>query len=63
MKQLELMAWGYSFILSVVMFLCGLFIILNAGVIIATIGALMIVYSVIDIIDDVICLRNIKDLL
>ena len=63
MKQLEIIAWGYSLILSIVMFLCGLFIILNSGVIIVTIGIIMIVYSIIDIIDNVICLKNIKDLL
>lgn len=63
MKQLELRAWGYSFILSVIMFVCGLFVILNAGAIISIVGAIMIFYSVIDIIDDIICLRNIKDLL
>ena len=63
MKQLELPAWGYSIILSFVMFLCGLFVILNAGVIIKIIGIIMIIYSVIDIIADIICLKNIRDLL
>lgn len=63
MRQLELRVWGYSFILSLVMFLCGLFILLNSGAIIASIGIIMIVYSVIDIIDDIICIKNINDLL
>ena len=63
MRQLELRIWGYSFLLSLIMFICGLFIILNSGAIIATIGVIMIIYSVIDIIDDIICLKNINDLL
>ena len=63
MRQLELRVWGYSFLLSLVMFICGLFIILNSGALIATIGVLMIIYSVIDIIDDIICIKNINDLL
>ena len=63
MRQLELRIWGYSFLLSFIMFICGLFIILNSGAIIATIGVIMIIYSVIDIIDDIICLKNINDLL
>ena len=63
MKQLEVRVWGYSLILSIGMFICGLFVLLNSGVLISVIGALMIVYSVIDIIDDIICLKNIKEIL
>ena len=63
MRQLELRAWGYSFLLSCIMFICGLLIILNSGALIATIGIIMIVYSIVDIIDDIICIKNINDLL
>ena len=63
MRQLELNVWGYSFLLSLIMFICGLFIILNPGAIITTIGVIMMIYSVIDIIDDIICIKNINDLL
>ena len=44
------------------MFGCGLFIALNSGTIIVTIGIVMIVYSIIDIIEDIICMINIKEL-
>lgn len=56
-------AWIYSLILAVVMFACGLYIILNSGAILATIGIIMIIYSLIDIIEDIICLVYIKEIL
>ncbi len=55
-------AWVYSLILAIVMFACGLFIALNSGSVVITIGIMMIVYSVIDIIEDVIFMRNVKDI-
>lgn len=63
MKEVGVRLWIHSLILSIIMFICGLYVILNSGTIIATIGICMIIYSVIDIIEDVICLKNIKDLL
>ena len=62
-KQVESKAWIYSVILSVVMFICGIYIILNEGTIIATVGVIMIIYSIIDIIEDLICIKNIKEIL
>lgn len=62
-KQVESRAWIYSVILSIVMFVCGIYIILNEGTIIATVGIIMIIYSIIDIIEDLICIKNIKEIL
>ena len=61
-KNINNTACVIGMILAVLMFACGLFILLNSGAIIATIGAVMIAYSVIDIIEDIIFMRNIKDL-
>ena len=44
------------------MFICGLYIALNEGTIVITIGILMIVYAVMDIIENLIFLRNVKKL-
>lgn len=63
MKEVGVRLWVHSLILAVIMLICGLYVILNSGTIIATIGVCMIIYSIIDIIEDVICLKNIKDLL
>ena len=46
----------------IIMFICGLYVILNSGAIIVTIGTIMIVYSVIDIIEDVIFMKNVKEI-
>lgn len=62
MKKMEIKIWSYSLILALIMFCCGLYIILNSGTIIATIGIIMIIYSVIDIIEDIICMKNIKEI-
>ncbi len=62
MRDLEVGAWVYSLILAIIMFGCGLYIALNSGTIIITIGIVMIIYSIIDIIEDIICMINIKEL-
>lgn len=63
MKKIEESAWIYGFILAIIMFGCGLYIILNSGAILATIGIVMIVYSIIDIIEDILCIIHIKEIL
>lgn len=54
--------WIYSMILAAIMFVCGLYIILNTGVIISTIGIIMIIYAVLDIIENIIFINNVKKL-
>lgn len=62
-KTIGQKAWIYSLILAIIMFVCGLYIILNSGTILATIGIIMIIYSIIDIIEDIISLVYIKEVL
>lgn len=54
--------WIYTLIISIIMFCCGLYIVLNQGTIVVTVGILMLVYAVMDIIENIIFLRNIKQL-
>lgn len=61
LRQLSNNIWIYSMVLSVIMFIGGLFIALNPGVITTTIGIIMIVYSIIDIAETIIFMRNMKD--
>lgn len=61
-KNMGVSVWSYSMILAIVMFACGLFITLNAGSVIVTIGIMMIIYSVIDIIEDIIFMKNVKEI-
>jgi len=55
--------WFCSFILALIMFICGLYTIINSNAIIVSIGIIMIVYSVIDIIENLIFMKNIKEIL
>lgn len=56
-------AWIYGLILAIIMFICGLYTIINSEAIIVTIGTIMIVYSILDIIENVIYMKNINELL
>ena len=62
LRALKTNIWIYSLILAVVMFLCGLYIILNSGAIIVTIGGIMIAYSIMDIAESLILMKNLKDM-
>lgn len=62
LKTLDLNVWVYTIILAILMFICGLYITLNTGTVIMTIGVAIIVYSVIDIIEDIIFMKNVKEI-
>ncbi len=62
-KRLGSRVWMYGLILAIVMFLCGVYVIVNSGAIVVTIGTIMIIYSVIDIIENIIFMKNIKEIL
>ena len=63
LKAQGLNIWVYTLVISLIMFACGLYVTFNAGAIITTIGILMITSSVLDIIEDLIFMRNVKELL
>lgn len=62
LKKIEARAWIGSTLLAVAMFFCGLYVILNAGTIITTIGVMMIIYSIMDIVEDVIFIKYLSEL-
>ena len=62
LKNLKVNRWIYSLCLAIVMLICGLYITLNSGAIVVTIGIMMIVSSIIDIAQDVIFMRNVKEI-
>lgn len=61
-KTLDSNIWIYSLVLSILMFACGLYITLNSGAIVVTIGIMIIAYSIIDIIEDIIFIKNVKEI-
>lgn len=61
LKQIKSNIWIYSLVIAVIMLICGLVVIFNTGAIPATIGAIMITYAVLDIIENVIFINNVKN--
>ena len=49
-------------ILAIIMLCCGIYTIFSANAIIVTIGVIMVIYSVIDLIENIIFVRNVKKL-
>lgn len=61
-RRMNISVWFYSFILAILMFICGLFITLNSGIVIVTVGISMLIYSIIDIIETIIFMKNVKEI-
>lgn len=61
LKTLGTDAWGYSLAIAIVMLICGIYVI-TTNIIMVTIGIAILVYSILDIIENVIFLSNIKDI-
>lgn len=55
--------WIPGLIIAIAMLICGLYIITSPGAIIMTIGIIMVAYAVMDIIEEVIFMKNIKDII
>lgn len=62
-KKIGSRVWICSLILAIIMFMCGLYTVINPGTIIATIGVIMIIYSVIDILENIIFMKNVDKIL
>lgn len=54
--------WIYALIIAIAMFACGLYIVLNEGTIIVTIGVLMVIYALMDIIENAIFIKYVDNL-
>lgn len=61
-KKVDNKAFIYGTILAIIMFGCGLYIIMNSEAIIVTIGIIMIIYAVIDIIENIIFMQNVNEI-
>src|SRR5574344_2246250 len=53
--------WIVSIVLSVLMLICGIYIIANASKIAAAIGIFVLIYSIIDIVENIIFLKNVSE--
>lgn len=62
-KRMGSSLWSWSLALAIIMFICGFYVVINPGTIIVSIGIIMIVYSVIDIIENIIFMKNYTQIL
>ena len=51
--------WNVSLIFSIIMLICGLYILLQSGALITTLGIIILAYSIIDLIENIIFIKNI----
>lgn len=61
LKQNKVNAWLYHLILAFLMLMAGLYVSLVPGTLIVTVGIIIIVTSIIDIIENIIFLYHVKD--
>lgn len=54
--------WLPVLFIALAMLICGIYIISNPGTVMMTIGIIMVVYAIMDIIEEVIFMRNIKNI-
>lgn len=62
LRSLNSNVWIVSLVLSIIMLICGIYVIVNSGAIVATIGLFILIYSIIDIIENLIFLKNVDNI-
>lgn len=60
LKEANLKEWILSLILAVLMIICGVYMIFTPGTVIAVIGAVIIIYAVINFIQSIMFMKNSK---
>ncbi len=62
LRAVDTNIWIVSLTLSIIMLICGIYVIVNSGAIVATIGLFILIYSIIDIIENLIFLKNVDSI-
>ena len=62
LKSVSQKVWAFVLILSVLMIIGGLYVTFYPGALIVTLGVIILIYSIMDIIEGFIFMRNIKEL-
>jgi uncharacterized membrane protein HdeD (DUF308 family) len=62
LKNISSNVWLYSLAIALIMGVCGIYIICNSGAIIVTLGIVVLIYSILDIIESIIFLGNVNKL-
>lgn len=62
LKTLEIKEWKYALIIAVLILICGVYVLVKAETIGIAIGIAVLIYSIMDIIEGVIFLRNVDSI-
>ena len=62
-KEYKSKLWVTTLILSFVMILAGIYVLVNSGAIIQTIGIILVLYGIVDIIENIIFIKKVDNYL
>lgn len=62
LKKLEVNEWKYALVIAILILICGIYVIANSGAIGIAIGVAILIYSIMDIVEGVIFLRNVDSI-
>lgn len=60
LKEANLKEWIISLVLVIIMIICGIYMIITPGTVVAVLGAVIIAYAVINIIQSIMFIKNSK---
>ena len=62
LKSLNLKEWKWALVVAILILICGLYVIFNRSAIGIAIGVAILIYSIMDIVEGVIFLRNVDSI-
>lgn len=62
LKKLQLNAWKYALVIALLIFVCGIYVLTKAETIGIAIGIAIIIYSIMDIVEGIIFLKNVDSI-
>lgn len=62
LKTLEIVEWKYSLVIAILILICGIYILIKAETIGIAIGIAILLYSIMDIVEGIVFLRNVDSI-
>lgn len=62
LKKLQINEWKYALVIAILILICGIYVLAKAETLGIAIGIAILIYSIMDIIEGVIFLRNVDDI-
>lgn len=62
LRKADVKFWNASLVMAILMIACGIYITFTQGAIVLTIGIIMLIYSIMDLVESAIFMKNVKEL-